>query len=251
MARPQLVVLPTAADVAADVAARLVTRLVDIQASGRIPAVVLTGGTIGIDLLRRIKTSPSRDSVDWRRVEIYWGDERFVPAASPERNEAQARDALLDSVELNPALVHPMAASDGAFGADLDAAASAYADLVDRRDEPFDVTLLGLGPDGHVASIFPEHPGVYDDRTALPVRHSPKLPPSRISLSLPTIRTSHEVWVVTAGTEKSGAVAMAFGGAGEVAVPAVGAVGTVRTLWLMDRDAAVRLPSSVFRAPMA
>jgi 6-phosphogluconolactonase len=251
MARPQLVVLPTSADVASDVAARLVTRLVVIQSSGRIPSVVLTGGTIGIDLLRRINSSPSRGSVDWHRVEIYWGDERFVPRDSDERNEKQAREALLDAVDLDPALVHPMAASDGEFGSDLDAAAAAYGSLVDRRDEPFDVTLLGLGPDGHVASIFPEQPGVYDDRTALPVRNSPKPPPHRISLSLPTIRTSHEVWVVTGGAGKSGAVAMAFGPAGEKAVPAVGAVGTVRTLWLIDRDAAVRLPSSLFRAPMA
>lgn len=248
--RPQLVLLPTAAAVAADVAGRLVTKLVDLQSGGRVPSVVLTGGTIGIDVLAQIAASGSRSAVDWRRVEIFWGDERFVPREDADRNEKQAREALLDRVPVDPSLVHPMASSDGEFGDDLDAAAAAYARLVDARG-PFDITLLGLGPDGHVASIFPEHPGVYDDRTAIPVRNSPKPPPLRISLSLPTLRNSVEVWVVTGGSGKADAVAMAFGGAGEVAIPAVGATGTARTLWFLDRDAAVRLPSSVFRAPIA
>lgn len=247
---PQLVLLPTSDDVAADAAARLVTKLVDLQASGRIPSVVLTGGTIGIALLAKIRESGSRDAVDWGRVEIFWGDERFVSSDDGERNERQAREALLDHVPVDPSRVHPMAASDGPFGTDVDAAAAAYADLVDLHGA-FDITLLGMGPDGHVASVFPEHPGVYDTRTALPVRNSPKPPPVRISLSLPTIRTSTEVWVVTGGAEKADAVALALGGAGEVAVPAVGASGTARTLWLMDRASAVKLPSSVFRARIA
>lgn len=247
---PQLVLLAGEDDVAADIAGRLITRLVDLQSGGRIPSVVLTGGTLGIKVLAEIRTSSGRNSVDWKRVEIFWGDERFVPGGSDDRNDKQAREALLDHVALDPDLVHPMAASDGEFGDDLDRAAQAYADLVDDRG-PFDITLLGLGPDGHVASIFPEHPGVYDTRTALPVRNSPKPPPNRISLSLPTIRDSAEVWVVTGGAGKADAVAMAFGGAGEVAIPAVGAIGRVRTLWFLDRAAAVRLPSSVFRAPIA
>jgi 6-phosphogluconolactonase len=247
---PQLVLLPSASDVAADVGGRLVTKIVSIQASGGIPSVVLTGGTVGIDLLAKIRDSPSRGSVDWKRIDIFWGDERFVPDNDADRNERQARHALLDHVPVDPDRVHPMASSDGDFGADVDSAAAAYGRLVDTHG-PFDVTLLGLGPDGHVASIFPEHPGVYDDRTAIPVRNSPKPPPTRISLTLPTIRQSAEVWVVTAGSNKADAVAMAFGGAGEIAIPAVGAVGRVRTLWFLDREAAVRLPSSVFRAPIA
>lgn len=247
---PQLVLLPTAADVAADAAARLITKLVDLQSSGRVPSVVLTGGTIGIELLADIRSSTGRDAVDWRRVEFFWGDERFVAADSDDRNEKRARAALLDHVPVDPALVHPMAAAGGEYGDDVDAAARAYGELVDSRD-PFDVTLLGLGPDGHVASIFPEHPGVYDTRTAIAVRHSPKPPPTRISLTLPTFRTSAEVWVIAAGAGKADAVALALGGAGEIAIPAVGARGAARTLWLLDRDAAVRLPSSVFRAPIA
>jgi len=250
MSTPEIVLHASPTLLAAAVAARLVTRIVDIQSTGKIPSIVLTGGTTGIDVLRYINSSPARDAIDWRRVELFWGDERFVPADSDDRNEKQAREALLDQVPLNPDLVHAMASSDGEFGDDVDAGASAYADLVARRDG-FDITLLGIGPDGHVASIFPEHPGVYDDRLAIAVRNSPKPPPTRISLTLSTIRTSDEVWIITAGEAKASAIAMALGGAGEIAIPAAGAIGKARTLWLLDKAAAVRLPSGFSRAPVA
>lgn len=247
---PEIVLHANSTLLAAAVAARLVTRIVDLQSSGGIPSVVLTGGTTGIELLRYINDSPARDAIDWRRLELFWGDERFVPADSDDRNEKQAREALLDHVPLDPSLVHAMAPSDGEFGDDVDAGAQAYAKLLSGR-KGFDITLLGIGPDGHVASIFPEHPGVYDDRLAIAVRNSPKPPPTRISLTLPTIRTSREVWIITAGEAKAGAIAMALGGAGEVAIPAAGATGTARTLWLLDKAAAVRLPSGVSRAPVS
>ena len=109
--------------------------------------------------------------------------------------------------------------------------------------------MLGMGPEGHVASIFPESPAVYDDRSVVAVRNCPKPPPTRISLTLPTIRTAPGGLDRHRGRGKAGAVAMAFGGAGEVALPAAGAVGAARTLWLLDRDrrpAAGHLPAPVF-----
>lgn len=234
---------------AATTAARLVTRLVDLQSAGRVPAIALTGGGVGIATLQQVAAAPARDAVDWRRLDIYWGDERFVPADDDERNEKQAREALLDHVDLDPARVHPMAPSDGEFGDDVDAAAQAYAALLAGRDG-FDVVMLGMGPEGHVASVFPESPAVYDDRTVVAVRNCPKPPPTRVSLTLPTIRTAAEVWLMVAGQGKAGAVAMALGGAGEVAVPAAGAVGISRTLWLLDRAAASELPAGLSRAPV-
>jgi 6-phosphogluconolactonase len=234
---------------AATTAARLVTRLVDLQSAGRVPAIALTGGGVGIATLQQVAAAPARDAVDWRRVDIYWGDERFVPADDDERNEKQAREALLDHVDLDPARVHPMAPSDGEFGDDVDGAAQAYASLLAGRDG-FDVVMLGMGAEGHVASVFPESPAVYDDRTVVAVRNCPKPPPTRVSLTLPTIRTAAEVWMMVAGQGKAGAVAMALGGAGEVAVPAAGAVGISRTLWLLDRAAASELPAGLSRAPV-
>jgi 6-phosphogluconolactonase len=247
---PQVVVHTSADMLAATTAARLVTRLVDLQSAGRVPAIALTGGGVGIATLARLAASPAVDAVDWRRVEFFWGDERFVPAGDGDRNERQARQALLDAVDVDPARVHPMAASDGEFGDDVDAAAEAYAELLADRDG-LDIVMLGMGGEGHVASVFPESPAVYDDRPVVAVRNCPKPPPTRISLTLPTIRTATEVWIITEGAAKAGAVAMAFGGAGEVALPAAGAVGRSRTLWLIDRAAASQLPAGLSRIPLA
>ena len=151
---------------AAACAARLVTKLVDLQAARGSASLVLTGGGTGIAILEQLRHSPARDAIDWARLDLYWGDERFVPADDPERNEKQAREALLDHVPVDPARVHAMAPSDGEFGDDPDAAAAAYADVLAANARPedhgpvptFDVMLLGLGGEGHTASIFPESP---------------------------------------------------------------------------------------------
>ena len=126
-APPTVVVHPDADVLAHAVAARLLTRLVDAQAGRGTASVVLTGGGMGIALLRAVRASPARAAVDWRRVDVWWGDERFVAADDPERNERQAREALLDALYLDPARVHPMGALGGADGDDPDAAAERYA----------------------------------------------------------------------------------------------------------------------------
>jgi 6-phosphogluconolactonase len=150
------------------VAARLVTRIVDAQAAQGHASVVLTGGGMGSATLAAIASSPARDALDWRRLAVWWGDERFLPRGDPERNETQAREALLDHVDLDPALVHPMSPSDGPDGNDPEAAAERYADELRKAVEPgdhgnvpsFDVLLLGVGPDAHVASLFPGMPAL-------------------------------------------------------------------------------------------
>ncbi|MBA3575132.1 MAG: 6-phosphogluconolactonase [Pseudonocardiales bacterium] len=251
MTPPQVVVHGTPELLAAAVAARLVTRLVDVQAARGHASVVLTGGGIGIALLRDLDATPAAGAVDWSRVDLYWGDERFLPAGHPDRNETQAREALLDRVGVDPARVHPMASSDGPLGDDPDAAARDYAALLARHARPedhgpvptFDVCLLGMGEEGHTASVFPGSPAVYEtERTVVGVRGCPKPPPTRISLTLPAIRCAAEVWMVAAGEGKAPAAAMALGGAGEVLLPAAGATGRRRTLWLLDRAAAAKLP---------
>jgi 6-phosphogluconolactonase len=250
VSHPEVVIHGTPDLLAATTAARLVTKLVDIQSSGRIPGVALTGGGVGTKVLSHLNASPARDAIDWGRIEIFWGDERFVATSDPERNEKQAREALLDHVQVDPARVHAMAPSDGEFGTDVDAAAAAYGDIVDGWDG-LDLVMLGMGDEGHVASIFPESPAVYDTRPAVAVRNCPKPPPTRISLTLPTIRRATEVWIITAAASKAGAVAMALGGAGEVALPAAGATGRSRTLWLLDRASASALPAGISRAPVS
>jgi len=252
---PLVAVHRDAALLARAVAARIVTALVDAQASRGHASIVLTGGGIGVSSLRELADSPARDAVDWSALDVWWGDERFLPAGHPERNETQAREALLDQVDVDPDRVHAFAASDGPDGDDLDAAAERYAAALAAAAHPedhgpvptFDVLLLGVGPDGHVASLFPESPSLYDERVVVPVRGAPKPPPTRLSLSLAAVNAAREVWLVTAGEEKAGAVRLGLSGAGATAVPAAGARGRSRTLWLLDRAAASRLPASMSR----
>jgi 6-phosphogluconolactonase len=250
-APPQVVVYANPDLLAAATAARLVTKLVDAQAAKGYASVVLTGGRTGTAVLAQLREAPARAAVDWSRIDFYWGDERFLPAGHPDRNETQAREALLDHVPVSPDRVYPMEPSDGRFGDDPDAAAEAYAQLLASKARPedhgavpsFDVCLLGVGEEGHTASIFPGSPAVYEtERTVVAVRNCPKPPPTRITLTLPAIRRSLEVWLLTTGESKAAAVAMALGGAGEVQIPAAGARGQRRTLWLLDRAAASKLP---------
>ncbi|HWG00330.1 MAG TPA: 6-phosphogluconolactonase, partial [Trebonia sp.] len=106
----------------------------------------------------------------------------------------------------------------------------------------FDILMLGIGPEGHVASIFPEMPAVSDNRPVVAVRDSPKPPPVRISLTFPSIQAAREVWILAAGGEKADAVARALTGATPDQVPAAGARGRQRTLFLIDEQAAAKLP---------
>jgi 6-phosphogluconolactonase len=237
-------------------AARLVTRVVDAQATRGRAHVVLTGGGVGTATLKALAASPARDAIDWKALDLWWGDERFLGAGHPDRNETQAREALLDHVPVDAARVHAMPAVGGGWGDDVETAAARYAEELagaarpeDRGGVPhFDVLLLGVGPDGHVASLFPEHPALHEvDRTVVGVRGAPKPPPVRISLTMPVIRSAAEVWLVAAGAEKAPAVSLALSGAGEVAIPAAGARGTRATLWLLDRAAAAKVPAGLTR----
>jgi len=232
---------------AAAAAARLITALVDAQAARGHAHVVLTGGTGGGAIQVAVAAAAARNAVDWTAVDLWWGDERFLPAGDPDRNETQARGFLLDALPLDPARVHPMPASDGPFGTDVDAAAAAYAAELAAAASPesalpvpvFDVLMLGVGPDGHVASLFPGHPGfAVREGTAIAVRESPKPPPTRISLTLPALQTARQTWLLAAGEGKADVVSRAIGGE---ALPAGSVHGTERTLWLLDRAAASKL----------
>jgi 6-phosphogluconolactonase len=233
-------------------AARIVVRLVDAQAARGFAAIVLTGGRTAAAVHQALRDSPARDAVDWSHVDVWWGDERFLPRDHPDRNETQARRDLLDALSLDPARVHPMPASDGPDGDDPEAAAARYTRELAHAAKPgtarlphIDLLMLSVGEDGHVASVFPEHPAAYDNRPVTAVRGSPKPPPVRLSLTLPTLNSAEEVWLLAAGTEKAPAVGMAFAGVGPVQLPAAGVRGVERTLWLLDRAAAGEVAPSL------
>jgi 6-phosphogluconolactonase len=264
----ELIVHRDAGLLAKATAARVITTLVDAQAARGDASLVLTGGGIGIALLRAIRNNPAVDAVDWTRLDVWFGDERFVPAESPDRNARQAREALLDHVPVDDKRVFEMghdaapgaggptgphadgASSDGVGSVgfpDPEQAAAQYASLLAARAPagepvpPFDVLLLGVGPEGHVASIFPDSPTATAAEPVVAVRDCPKPPPTRVSFTFPTIQAARQVWVIVAGEEKADAVAQVAAGASPLAVPAAGAVGRERTLWLADRAAASRV----------
>jgi 6-phosphogluconolactonase len=252
MTESAILVHPDAGALAHAAAARLVVRLVDAQAARGFASVVLTGGRVAAEVYRAVRDSPARDSVDWSHVDLWWGDERFLPSGHPDRNETQAREALLDALPLDPVRVHAMPPSDGPDGDDPEAAAARYArELADSarpgtaRLPHFDLVLLGVGEDGHVASVFPEQPAAYETRSVTAVRGAPKPPPVRLTLTLPALNTAEETWLLAAGPEKSAAVGMALAGAGPVQLPAAGVRGVERTVWLLDRAAAGEVPPSL------
>jgi 6-phosphogluconolactonase len=248
-APPRTIVEQDADALAHATARRVVSTLSDALAEQAVTHLALTGGGILEKTMRALRALPDRDEIDWRRVHVWWADERYVPADSGERNDGAAFAALLDALPYDPARVHRMPAADGVFGDDVDAAARSYAKaLADAAGEGEDVprfaaVLLGVGPDAHCASLFPGHPGTLEtERTVIGVRDAPKPPPTRLSLTFRALDAAAQVWFVASGTGKADAVARALSSTDRTAVPSSGPRGREQTVWLIDRDAAGQLP---------
>lgn len=202
-------------------AARLVAA--ELQAGAR--TLVLAGGSVN---LRTYQVLAGEPGVVWGRVTALFGDERCVPPDHPESNYRQVCEALLDRV--SPASMHRM---PGELGPDE--GARAYEDVLGRVGA-LDVLLLGMGPDGHSASLFPGNPALEAGGLVVGVRNSPKPPPERISLTLPAIRAARRVLILAAGEDKAEAVVRAS----RAEVPA----GMIdNATWMLDRAAASRLPA--------
>jgi 6-phosphogluconolactonase len=243
----RVLVHPDKEALAASVAARFITKTVDILDDLDYANVVLTGGTMGLATLAAVNASPARDTIDWSRVSFWWGDERWVPRDSDDRNEKQAREALLDHIRVPAENIHAFPAEGE--GLELDEAAAAYAAELsehapDGAGAPrFDITFLGVGPDGHIASLFPGLAGIREtERSVVAVRDSPKPPPQRLSLTRPVLNASDRIWLVLAGADKASALGLALAGATYTEVPVAGAKGRKRTVFFVDKDAAAEVP---------
>ena len=239
----RVVIREDPASLATLVADRFLVRVQARIRDGRLAHIALTGGSMGAAVLRAVADDARAADLDWSLVHFWWGDERFVPAADPDRNAGQARAALLDRIPVPPENVHEMAASDA--GLSLDEAATAYAAELARFGDAerawpsFAVCFLGVGPDGHIASLFPDRPEItVTDAAVLPVRDSPKPPPERVTLTRPVINTSKRVWLVLTGADKASALGLALAGANYENVPAAGAKGRKRTVFFVDEAAA-------------
>ncbi|MBO0855237.1 MAG: 6-phosphogluconolactonase [Nocardia sp.] len=243
MSEPAVEVLAGQEELVAAAATRFVDVVTAAQAQRGSASVVVTGGGTGIALLERVRRNPG--AIDFSRLDVFWGDERFVPAADGERNELQARQALLDHVPVDPARVHPAAASDGEYPDPVEAAAeygaAVHAHLAEHGS--FDLHLLGMGGEGHINSLFPHTDAVAEQHElVVAVTDSPKPPAVRITLTLPAIARTRHVVLVVGGAGKAEAVAAAVAGASPADVPAAGAHGSESTTWLLDQAAATHLP---------
>jgi 6-phosphogluconolactonase len=246
----RVLVHPDKATLAGSVAARFLTKMVDVLDEQETAHVCLTGGTMAASVLEAIASSPARDSLEWDRITFWWSDERFVPHGHPDRNDLQAREALLDLLPIGPENLRPLPAPGD--HADIEAAAQAYAETlaaeaVDGESCPrFDITFLGVGPDGHVASLFPDHTSVIETvRTVIAETASPKPPPERLSLTLPVINASDRVWLVLAGSDKAGALGLCLADVNVLSVPAAGVLGRKRTVFFVDQEAAAEVPEAL------
>lgn len=242
----QIVIHEDAHATSQGIAARLITSIADAIAARGVAHVVVTGGSLGIATLVAVAQNPANLAVNWSAVHFWWGDERFVAADSADRNAVQAEPlfAALDSLGLERANVHMIGDSDSYASAED--AATAYTQLLAEESSEgavnpvFDVLMLGMGPDSHVASLFPNHTRS-DKLGAIAVHDSPKPPPHRVSLTMSTINTAREVWLLVSGAEKAPALAAAQHEVNELAVPASAVQGTEATRWLIDRSAATLL----------
>lgn len=213
-------------------------------------SLALTGGTMGIRAIAALAASAryAESSPDWQKVDLWWSDERFLPRGDPQRNVQQALDAVTaahEQLRFPPENVHIMGSADD-FATPEEAAQDYLAELraaaadqvADGELPPIDVALLGMGPDGHVASVFPGRPetGLLES-TVVAVHDSPKPPPLRVSMSLPLICTAQHVWFVVAGADKAEAADRLIRGTPVEQTPACGARGTVSTVLFATADA--------------
>ena len=238
------------ASLSAAVAARFLKRLGKVLAEKDRAHIVLTGGTMGEAVLATVAASRARDSIDWSRVTFWWGDERYLPSGDPDRNETQARGALLDALDLDPSQIKAFPAlgehatideAAAAYAAELQAAAPAG-----ERYPRFDLTFLGVGPDAHVASLFPDLEAVRDTKNVvLSETNSPKPPPERLTLTMPVLNSSDRVWLVMAGADKAGALGLTLADANPHDVPASGVAARLKTVFFVDQAAASEVPENL------
>ncbi|MFS3129525.1 6-phosphogluconolactonase [Nocardioides sp. Bht2] len=234
-------VLPDPPTLAREVAGALIRRLAEAQSLGRVPSVALTGGTIASAIHRELARLGPNSAVQWHQVDFWWGDERFVPAGTADRNDAEVLP-VLHALGVDPQRIHPMPAVTVGCGSVDQAAARYGAEVRQHGSEPeasgeFEVVMLGVGPDGHVASLFPGHRALDADSIAVGVIDSPKPPPQRVTLTLAALNRARAVWFVASGSAKAEAVAAAHRSGPVAELPARGVHGRIETLWWLDDEA--------------
>lgn len=223
----------------------LVESLLKRLAEKQFVNISITGGTLGILTLEKLSSAARFGDIEWNRIHIWWGDERFVEKTSSDRNANQARIAFLNGIQIPDANVHEFPASDEV--SDLDEAAVAFNQEVKKFASAdgfihFDITLLGMGPDGHIGSLFPDRPFDFEGVSIVAEHNSPKPPPKRLSFTYQAFNASDEVWFVAGGSDKADPVSVAFSTEPQ-RLPVGRVAGRSKTVWLLDRLSSSRLNS--------
>jgi 6-phosphogluconolactonase len=197
----------------------------------------LTGGSAAKAIYGRI----AEEKLDWSRVHIFWGDERMVPRDHADSNYKLAHDTLLSKIAIPAANLHAMPTEkDGSDGR-----AAGYLEEMKRVLGPgaaLDLVHLGMGPDGHICSLFPGH-RLLDEKKAwvAPIHDSPKPPPDRYTLTYPALFAAREIWFLAGGAEKAGSVAAAIEDPASRLPAALVVQGPVPVCWMLDQAAASQL----------
>jgi 6-phosphogluconolactonase len=243
--RGDLVILPDPAALADEAARRFVALAQAAVADHGRFTVALSGGSTPRALYERLAQSPLNEAIDWANVHVFWGDERMVPPDDIESSYRMARETLLAHVAIPAANIYPVPT----IGGTPEAAASAYEETITAvfgTDAPrFDLILLGIGPDGHTASLFPGQPEVVRPSAALvvAVHNAPKPPPTRVTFTYTLINAAANVLFVASGADKMAALQAVLRGPVDVArLPAQGVRPKQAALvWLVDAAVAKEL----------
>jgi len=216
-------------DFAAMGADRIARLLADAAAARGTATLALVGGTTPRPVYQALA---ARDDVPWRQVHVYFGDERAVPPDDPESNFGMARETLLTRVPIPEPQIHRMHAE----AADVEAAARSYEALLPAR---LDLVLLGIGEDGHTASLFPGSSAVTEQARRVLFVTGPKPPPRRLTITPPVLAAARATLVLAAGAAKAEAVARALEGPDDV----IGCPAQLARAgyWILDRAAAAEL----------
>lgn len=211
--------------------------------------VVLSGGSTPRRLFQLLAEPPYRDKVDWEKVEFFWGDERTVPPDHPDSNFYMANEALLNKLEIAPKQIHRMQAEredQEAVARDYQTEIAHVFGVPEQGEPPsFDLILLGLGPDGHTASLFPHTEAVVERQRWIARNDVPKLNASRITMTAPILNRAKSILFLVAGADKAEALhAVLDGPKDPERVPAQLIQPTGGSLiWMTDEAAISRLDS--------
>jgi len=232
--QPVVYRLPDANGVAQAAANAFYEKLAEVLRHKPEAHVMLTGGTVGIATLAAIGDHELASTAEFKRVNFWWGDERYVAADSPDRNAGQAQKALFSKISIDTTKIHEFPSTDS--GLTLDEAAIQFANHVARVVPTFDIVFMGMGPDGHICSLFPGKQTPPAGLHIIAEHDSPKPPPERLSFTYEALNAADEIWFVVAGSDKQDAVSVAFGDSPQ-SLPVGRVRGKTKTVWFVDNAA--------------